>query len=179
MFLNTHNLTEAEKLCAQVGVIRQGKLLTVGSPDALRIKTGGPQAEIIRARLQRTDPGLIAGAAGGGARRTAKQPYPDRTAPGERSGSPGEPDRAIRRGRGGNPQGQSQPGRRLPDLDGGRKHNERFLDDGMERIQGRTLQGGVADPDPPPALYRHSGHPVPDRKPGCSGWYSLPGRCCW
>jgi ABC-2 type transport system ATP-binding protein len=46
VFLNTHNLTEAEKLCAQVGVIRQGKLVTVGSPDALRIKTGGPQAEI-------------------------------------------------------------------------------------------------------------------------------------
>ena len=32
VFLTTHNLTEAEKLCAQVGVIRQGKLLTVGSP---------------------------------------------------------------------------------------------------------------------------------------------------
>ncbi len=47
VFLNTHNLTEAEKLCAQVGVIRQGKLLTVGSPDALRTKTGNPQAEIV------------------------------------------------------------------------------------------------------------------------------------
>ena len=38
VFLNTHNLSEAEKLCAQVGVIRQGKLLTVGNPDALRVK---------------------------------------------------------------------------------------------------------------------------------------------
>lgn len=47
VFLNTHNLNEAEKLCAQVGVIRQGKLLTVGNPDALRMKTGGPQAEIV------------------------------------------------------------------------------------------------------------------------------------
>jgi ABC-2 type transport system ATP-binding protein len=28
-------------------VIRQGKLLTVGNPDALRMKTGGPQAEIV------------------------------------------------------------------------------------------------------------------------------------
>src|SRR5579864_2894056 len=36
VFLNTHNLTEAEKLCAQVGVIRQGKLVTVGAPDELR-----------------------------------------------------------------------------------------------------------------------------------------------
>ena len=47
VFLNTHNLTEAEKLCAQVGVIRQGKLLTVGAPDDLRARTGGPQAEIV------------------------------------------------------------------------------------------------------------------------------------
>jgi ABC-2 type transport system ATP-binding protein len=47
VFLNTHNLTEAEKLCAQVGVIRQGKLVTVGAPDDLRARTGGPQAEIV------------------------------------------------------------------------------------------------------------------------------------
>jgi len=47
VFLNTHNLTEAEKLCAQVGVIRQGKLLAVGSPDELRGRRGGSQAEIV------------------------------------------------------------------------------------------------------------------------------------
>ena len=47
VFLNTHNLTEAEKLCAQVGVIRQGKLLAVGNPDELRLRRGGPQAEIV------------------------------------------------------------------------------------------------------------------------------------
>ena len=47
VFLTTHNLTEAEKLCAQVGVIRQGKLLTVGNPDELRLRAGGPQAEIV------------------------------------------------------------------------------------------------------------------------------------
>ncbi len=47
VFLNTHNLSEAEKLCAQVGVIRQGKLVTVGAPDALRARVGGPQAEIL------------------------------------------------------------------------------------------------------------------------------------
>ena len=47
VFLTTHNLTEAEKLCAQVGVIRQGKLLTVGNPDELRLREGGPQAEIV------------------------------------------------------------------------------------------------------------------------------------
>ncbi len=46
VFLTTHNLAEAEKLCTQVGVIRQGKLLAVGSPDELRSRSGGNKAEI-------------------------------------------------------------------------------------------------------------------------------------
>jgi ABC-2 type transport system ATP-binding protein len=46
VFLNTHNLPEAERLCNQVGVIREGKLLTVGSPDMLRRQTGRPEADV-------------------------------------------------------------------------------------------------------------------------------------
>lgn len=46
VFLNTHNLTEAEKLCAQVGVIRGGKLLLVGNPNELRLSNGSPRVEI-------------------------------------------------------------------------------------------------------------------------------------
>jgi ABC-2 type transport system ATP-binding protein len=46
VFLNTHNLPEAERLCQQVGVIRSGKLRTVGSPDLLRRQTGRPQAKV-------------------------------------------------------------------------------------------------------------------------------------
>lgn len=46
IFLTTHNLTEAEKLCAQVGVIRQGKLIATGSPDELRRTSGQPRLEI-------------------------------------------------------------------------------------------------------------------------------------
>jgi ABC-2 type transport system ATP-binding protein len=46
VFLNTHNLTEAEKLSAQVGVIRNGKLLMVGNPAELRVSKGSPQVEI-------------------------------------------------------------------------------------------------------------------------------------
>ena len=46
VFLTTHNLTEAEKLCAQVGVIRNGKLLMVGNPDELRMSKGKPHVEI-------------------------------------------------------------------------------------------------------------------------------------
>jgi ABC-2 type transport system ATP-binding protein len=47
VFLNTHNLAEAERLCAQVGVIRNGKLLTIGNPDELRLKRGGLEVEIV------------------------------------------------------------------------------------------------------------------------------------
>jgi ABC-2 type transport system ATP-binding protein len=36
VFLTTHNLVEAEKLCHQVAVIRQGRLLAVGAPETLR-----------------------------------------------------------------------------------------------------------------------------------------------
>ena len=47
VFLNTHNLAEAEKLCAQVGVIRNGKLIALGNPDELRLRKGGHKVEII------------------------------------------------------------------------------------------------------------------------------------
>lgn len=49
VFLTTHNLAEAEKLCQQVGVIRQGKLLAIGTPDQLRSQAGGPRLEVIGA----------------------------------------------------------------------------------------------------------------------------------
>jgi ABC-2 type transport system ATP-binding protein len=47
VFLTTHNLAEAEKLCQQVAVIREGKLLAVGPLDRLRAQAGGPRIEII------------------------------------------------------------------------------------------------------------------------------------
>jgi ABC-2 type transport system ATP-binding protein len=47
VFLTTHNLTEAERLCQQVGVIRQGRLLAVGSPDELRARQGTPRLEFL------------------------------------------------------------------------------------------------------------------------------------
>lgn len=46
VFLTTHNLSEAEKLCHQVGVIRQGKLLAAGAPAELRARSGSPRCEI-------------------------------------------------------------------------------------------------------------------------------------
>jgi ABC-2 type transport system ATP-binding protein len=46
IFLTTHNLTDAEKLCEQVAVIRNGKLLATGAPDQLRGQKGSTQTEI-------------------------------------------------------------------------------------------------------------------------------------
>lgn len=46
VFLTTHNLAEAEKLCQKTGVIRQGKLLAVGTPDELRASAGSPRIEV-------------------------------------------------------------------------------------------------------------------------------------
>ncbi len=46
VFLNTHNLAEAERLCHQIGIIRQGKLLANGSPSELRAQAGNPQLTI-------------------------------------------------------------------------------------------------------------------------------------
>ncbi len=45
VFLTTHNLTEAERLCSLVAVIRAGRLLAVGHPDELRARSS-PRAEI-------------------------------------------------------------------------------------------------------------------------------------
>jgi ABC-2 type transport system ATP-binding protein len=47
VFLTTHNMAEAERLCSQVAVIREGKLVAIGSPDELRARAGGPRLEIV------------------------------------------------------------------------------------------------------------------------------------
>jgi ABC-2 type transport system ATP-binding protein len=47
VFLTTHNMAEAERLCDQVAVIRDGHLLALGNPDELRARMAGPRVEII------------------------------------------------------------------------------------------------------------------------------------
>src|SRR5437867_315149 len=47
VFLTTHNLPEAEKLCSQVAVIRKGKLLAEGSPQQLRAQKAGHRAQVV------------------------------------------------------------------------------------------------------------------------------------
>jgi ABC-2 type transport system ATP-binding protein len=46
VFLTTHNMSEAERLCDQVAVIREGSLVAVGSPDELRSRATRPQVVI-------------------------------------------------------------------------------------------------------------------------------------
>jgi ABC-2 type transport system ATP-binding protein len=46
VFLTTHNMAEAERLCAQVAVIREGRLVAMGHPDELRARAGGPRVEV-------------------------------------------------------------------------------------------------------------------------------------
>jgi ABC-2 type transport system ATP-binding protein len=47
VFLTTHNMVEAERLCAQVAVIREGSLVAIGDPDDLRAQASGPRVEIV------------------------------------------------------------------------------------------------------------------------------------
>jgi ABC-2 type transport system ATP-binding protein len=47
IFLTTHNLTEAERLCSLVGVVSRGRLLAAGHPDELRAQVQGTRVEIV------------------------------------------------------------------------------------------------------------------------------------
>jgi ABC-2 type transport system ATP-binding protein len=74
VFLNTHNLDEAQRLCAQVGVIRSGKLLAVGSPDELRANTDAPRLEVIGEGF--SEEALAAARSAPGVARVELQPAP-------------------------------------------------------------------------------------------------------
>ncbi|HUW65063.1 MAG TPA: hypothetical protein VMW83_10290 [Spirochaetia bacterium] len=41
IFLTTHNLAEAEKLCTLVGIINHGKMVALDQPDRLRARAAG------------------------------------------------------------------------------------------------------------------------------------------
>jgi ABC-2 type transport system ATP-binding protein len=47
VFVTTHNLAEAEKMCGLVGVVGRGRLLGVGTPEELRAETGRGGLEIV------------------------------------------------------------------------------------------------------------------------------------
>jgi ABC-2 type transport system ATP-binding protein len=58
IFLTTHNLSEAERLCARVGVIRRGRLVAMGSPRDLRV---GQQLPIVRISGRGLDDSALSG----------------------------------------------------------------------------------------------------------------------
>ena len=47
IFLTTHDMVEAERLCDSVAVIRNGKLVTVGSPELLGARHSGPRLDFV------------------------------------------------------------------------------------------------------------------------------------
>jgi ABC-2 type transport system ATP-binding protein len=57
VFLTTHNLTEAERLCALVGVIRRGRLVALGPPHDLR---AGETPAPVRITALGIDEGMVA-----------------------------------------------------------------------------------------------------------------------
>jgi len=50
IFLNTHNLDEAQRICDRIGIVKT-KLLTVGTPEQLRESLSGPRTEIRLAQV--------------------------------------------------------------------------------------------------------------------------------
>jgi ABC-2 type transport system ATP-binding protein len=60
VFLTTHNLSEAEKLCDRVAVIRAGRLLAVGRPDELRGRARRDRMEVTGRGLDARVAGLVA-----------------------------------------------------------------------------------------------------------------------
>ena len=46
VFLTTHNLAEAERLCALIGIINRGRVVALGTPGELRDAVGEPTVTI-------------------------------------------------------------------------------------------------------------------------------------
>ena len=47
VFLTTHNLAEAEKICDKIGIIAKGELKAVGTPDELRKTLGSVRVRVV------------------------------------------------------------------------------------------------------------------------------------
>ena len=119
VFLTTHHLAEAERLCALVAVIRQGRLLAVGHPDTLRARSSS-RVEVAGRNL---DDGVLAALRGHADVRAASM-VNGRIAVGSgrgrRRGRARLAHRQPRRPGGRGAARQGQPRGRVPDPDGGR-----------------------------------------------------------
>ncbi len=67
IFINTHDMNEADYLCDRIGIMDRGKLVTLGSPANLKAKVGGEILTIsspsskCKSRLQELGYNIIAG----------------------------------------------------------------------------------------------------------------------
>lgn len=52
IFLTTHNMDEADKLCGRIGIINQGKLITSGTPQELKLGFARDEIEVLTADRQ-------------------------------------------------------------------------------------------------------------------------------
>lgn len=53
VFLTTHNMTEAERICERVAIVREGRVLALGTPDSLKHATEARDLEEAFVTLQR------------------------------------------------------------------------------------------------------------------------------
>lgn len=49
IFLTTHNMEEADKLCGRIGILNQGSLIASGSPEDLKLQYAKDEIEVITA----------------------------------------------------------------------------------------------------------------------------------
>ena len=47
IFLTTHNMEEADKLCSRIGILNQGKLIAGGSPRELKLEYARDEIEVL------------------------------------------------------------------------------------------------------------------------------------
>ena len=110
VFLTTHNLVEAERLCGRVAVIKQGRLLAVGHPDELKARSA-TRAEIAGRGFGERMLSMLRDWPGVRAREPAERAHRAGTGRGGRHGAAGGARRPERRARGGGPEGQGRRSR--------------------------------------------------------------------
>lgn len=47
VFLTTHNMEEADKLCNRIGILNEGKLIITGSPEELKLAFAKDQIQVL------------------------------------------------------------------------------------------------------------------------------------
>ena len=80
IFLTTHNMVDAEKLCQQVAVIREGKLVAQGSPAELRAQRWQAPGGSDWPRVQRPSIGTAASTSPGSRHSETESPPDNRSA---------------------------------------------------------------------------------------------------